>query len=182
MANGGFACSDTGWGFTENGELSNPRQPGDLRVLSLSTPPVPYCPPLNWADCHRDGYVGPTDDCGDLPTGTGGAVTPGVYVLTGYVLFGNTHMSPQPGGRVWQTLYVTSTSALLISDDTGNMSFLGSYTYTIEGNRISFAAVCEGREPLNRAFPGEATFTASGSILEFFDTTRKVRSTFQRIE
>jgi hypothetical protein len=113
--------------------------------------------------------------------GTGGAITPGVYVLTGYVSFGSDTF-PRPGSRIFQTLYMTSASALLVSDDDNNFAELGSYTYAVTGNQISVAEVCEYQPLRYRAFPGDATFTVSGSILEFFDATRRVRSTFQRIE
>jgi hypothetical protein len=108
-------------------------------------------------------------------------ITPGAYALTGYVQF-QSDTYPTLGGRIWQTLYVGASSALLISDDGNNFHFRGTYTYSIEDNRIVFVPSCESSLARYRAFPGAATFSATGTILEFFDETRRVRSTFQRID
>jgi hypothetical protein len=71
---------------------------------------------------------------------------------------------------------------LLISDDSGNFSFSGVYTYTVEGNEIVFSATCEGSLPRYRAFPAEATFTATSRSLELFDATRGVHAVYTLIQ
>jgi hypothetical protein len=172
-------CVDAGWGLTGQGMLEHPRSQSALAVL---TNPSGLQVGSSWADsswihCQRGGFVGVTWDCGSVPVGAGGTITTGVYVLAEYVRYGGDSF-PSLGAHIWQTLYVTSSSVLFVSDDDNNFGFDGTYTYSVQGNRIAFTAVSESSLPDYRAFPGSATFQATPSAFELYDATRQVRATY----
>ena len=126
--------------------------------------------------------MGVSSDCGDAPVGTGGTIVPGAYVLTEYVRFAGGTSYPTPGAHIQQTLYMTGESALLISDDDNNFILDGTYRYLARGNAIGFAVFCETQPAQYRAFPTTATFTATGTTLELYDATRKVRQKFRLLQ
>jgi hypothetical protein len=132
--------------------------------------------------CHRGGNVLAIAQCGDLPAGAGGNILPGAYTLTEYASYGSGSTYPAPGVNVTQTLYLTESSLLLISDDSNNFYFTGNYRSTVDKNQVTFETLCESTLPQYRAFPAEATFTATTSTLELFDTTRQVRTKYTKIE
>ena len=177
-------CVDAGWGLTGQGALENPRSQGALPVLT-NTSPVQLLSVQGldtaWIHCHRGGMVGVTWDCGSVPVGAGGTLATGAYVLTEYVRFGGDSF-PSLGAHIVQTLYVTASSLLLISDDDNNFCFDGTYTYVVQGNRIAFNALRESQPPFYRAFPASATFRATPTRLDLYDTTRLVRATYVRLE
>jgi hypothetical protein len=103
-----------------------------------------------------------------------------VYALVGYVTYDQATY-PKLGAVILQTLYIGYGRALLVSDDDNNFGFVGTYTYAVTDNVVTFTPNCESQASQYRAFPAQATFTGTASGLEFFDSARNVRSTFVRI-
>jgi hypothetical protein len=170
-------CQPWGLGLADNGVLRFPPGDGDLRpILSGAATPAPTYSCNDYVACHSGGRVGVTWDCGSVPQGTGGVLN-GVYALVGYVTYDQATY-PKLGALISQTLYIAHGRALLVSNDDNNMGLVGTYTYAIDGNVVSFTANCESQGPDYRAFPAQATFTATPSGLELFDSVRNIRSTF----
>jgi hypothetical protein len=174
-------CVDIGWGLNAQGLVETLRSPSALPVLTTSPAAGQGSGGSNPIHCQRGGFVGVTWDCGSVSVGTGGTIVPGVYVLTEYVRYGG-ESYPVLGAHVWQTLYLTCSSVLFISDDDNNFSFNGTYTYSVLANRITFTALVESSCSQYRAFPASATFRATPTGLELYDETRSVRETYLRIE
>jgi hypothetical protein len=179
-------CIDRGYGLSPGGEIVKPRGPEDLVVQSdYRTRASAYvsatCVDLDDVFCHRGGIVVVVRDCGELPSGEGGNILPGAYVLSGVVDY-TPEGFPPTGNYIWQTLYVTGSSAFLVSGDGRNFSVSATYTYAVDGAHVVFTPVCEDPHPRYAVFPSDATFTADAASLELFDVARQERSMFTKIE
>jgi hypothetical protein len=180
-------CHDVGFGLSSDGELRIPRDESDMPVLSMSNAAPgslgtgSVCVEFMWWQCHVGGQVLGTYDCGDVPTGEGGSIEPGTYTLTAMVEFAN------PGFRIAannfsQTLFVSATSVLLVSDDSANFSFTGSYTYATEGNEIAFTPRCESQGEQYRPWALVGTFSATSTQLDFYSVERGFWASYQRVQ
>jgi hypothetical protein len=181
------SCVDDGFGLSPDGRLMNPRGPDDLEVRShvSRAGTLVACPEVNTGSvplstCSLGGMIGVQEGCGDPPEGMGGEIRPGAYALIEFVAYGTTSF-PGPGSAVWQTLYLTESSALLLSFDFNNFDFSGTYKLERGESGIYFEPVCESQDPRYRPFPERATYTAYGESIEFFDPQRRVRARFEMV-
>jgi hypothetical protein len=178
-------CYDAGWGLGADGFAVRPRAASDLLVLSSDAPATgglpPGCQTLDSWHCHAGNFVGGTWDCGPVPEGTGGEIRTGAYALTGIVAFGTSRFGID-GIRFKQTLYLTPTSALLINDNSAKYSYTESFTYSVQGNHISFVSTCASKSVQDRPWSLEATFSASATTFEIFSAVDGFRATYYRVK
>jgi hypothetical protein len=179
-----------GLGLAASGAITSPRGAGDLPVLaSSSEQPFRF---TCWGDgsdsghlprvhCHRGAKIGVSVACGEMPSGTGGELTFGGYALTEYAVYTEHDVPsyPVPGAGIAQTIYVGSSSLVLASDDDNNFGFTGSYTMALGDDSFSLEPVCESTLAQYRAFPLNATFTATATSLVIFDADRRIRMSYE---
>jgi hypothetical protein len=179
---------DLGLGLAASGAITSPRGDGDLPVLANSEQLFGFsC----WSDgsdsahlprvhCQRGTKIGVSVACGEMPSGTGGVLSSGGYALTEYAVYVEYDISsyPVPGAGIAQTIYVGPSSLVLASDDDNNFDFTGSYTMAIGDDSFSLEPVCESSLARYRAFPLNATFTATATSLVIFDAERRIRMSY----
>ena len=109
--------------------------------------------------------ITPTCEPGPLPTGAGGTIVDGTYVLTGATYYGGTCLTTPTSG----TLAIAGGCWQEVSDS-GQSHFSQSFTETVSGNELMGTSVCYPSGS-GAGLPAPAvTFTAEGSTLTLFST------------
>jgi hypothetical protein len=133
--------------------------------------------------CHIGGQVIGTYACGEVPTGGGGSIQPGVYKLTAMVEFEDVERHfGIPGNNFSQTLFVSPTSILVVSDDSNTFTFVRSFTYTVSGTTITFTPTYRETDGEYGPWAHDPTFTASPTQLDIYSARLGYWASYQLVE
>lgn len=124
-------------------------------MCNFSVPAGQACHPLT----DMGSPVKPTCAAGTIPSGSGGNIVDGVYVLTAQTLY-NAPSCPSVG--LSQTLRITGTC--LETTSGAAVPATGSGTLTVSGSSFNISRICVH-------FAGDGGFTMAGPSVQTFDAT-----------
>ncbi len=91
-----------------------------------------------------------------LPTGQGGTIAPGRYVLRDFVYYGASKAG-LAGSKLHETIYLTSAKQFIVATSPGYPPVQESRTYTAEGTYFYWFSYCPERHNSNPTYTATAT-------------------------
>lgn len=179
-------CVDLGYGFNAEGQFVEQRDSQDVPVPGRTT--VPWTDfelfantSVEW-NCHAgDAVTGTTLDDSLIPEALGGELTQGTYVLT-YIAALESPAFDIEGNTFHQTLYVTSTSLGLDSDDNHIFTFTGAYLFDITGTTIVMNPLRQTYNlPEHAPFTDVAEFTATADEITLISQSRGYVAKYSKV-